>query len=157
MERANAFLNHYIKEHNAKFALASNDIPSVFEKQPDSEKINLTLAVLAPRKVDAGHSVRFENKYFKTVAKSGMQTHFRKGTEGMVVKAFDKNLYFCVGEDVYALEEIPSHERESKNFGPQKPAEPPKPRYVPPMSHPWKRKSFERHLKSQARLSGLPA
>jgi hypothetical protein len=157
LERANAFLNSCIKEHNAEFALTSDNIPSVFEKQPDSEKINLTLAVLAPRKVDAGHSVRFENKYFKTVARSGIGACFRKGTEGLVVKAFDKRLFFCVGEEVYALEEIPLHERESKNFGPQKPAEPPKPRYVPPMSHPWKRKSFEAHLKSKAHLSGCPA
>jgi transposase len=157
VERANAFLNHYIKEHNAKFALTSYNIPSVFEKQPDPEKINLTLAVLAPRKVDAGHSVRFENKYFKTVARSGIEACFRKGTDGLVVKAFDKRLFFCVGEEVYALEEIPLHERESKNFGPQKPVEPPKPRYVPPMSHPWKRKSFETYLKSRAHLSGRPA
>lgn len=35
IEEANIFLNSYIKEYNAKFALPLNNIKSVFEKQPD--------------------------------------------------------------------------------------------------------------------------
>jgi hypothetical protein len=37
LEQANAFLNSYIKQYNAQFAL-DDDIPSVFEKQPDIEQ-----------------------------------------------------------------------------------------------------------------------
>ncbi len=38
IEQANIFLDSYIKEYNAKFALPINNIKSVFEKQPDDEK-----------------------------------------------------------------------------------------------------------------------
>ena len=41
--QANEFLNSYIKEFNAQFALPIDSIKSVFEKQPDTEKINLIL------------------------------------------------------------------------------------------------------------------
>ena len=43
---ANEFLRSYIAKYNAEFALPLNGIKSVFEKQPDQEKINLTLAIL---------------------------------------------------------------------------------------------------------------
>lgn len=150
IEQANIFLNSYIKEYNAKFALLINNIKSVFEKQPDDEKINLTLAVLSSRKVDNGHCIRYENKYFKLLDANGNPVYYYKGTSGMVIKAFNKELYFCVGEIVYALEEIPSHERKSKNFDFDKPDEKPKKRYIPPMSHPWKQASFEKFMNKQA-------
>jgi hypothetical protein len=59
LEQANEFLNSYIKEFNTQFALPVNSIKSVFEKQPDTEKINLTLAILTARKVDNGHCIKF--------------------------------------------------------------------------------------------------
>jgi hypothetical protein len=99
VERANAFLNSYIKEHNAEFALTSDNIPSVFEKQPDFEKINLTLAVLAPQKVDAGHSVRFENKYFKTVAKIGVLTSLQSFVKFPSMKLYTS----CSGKALSSL------------------------------------------------------
>jgi hypothetical protein len=37
LEQANTFLNSCVKQYNANFALNSNNIPSVFEKQPDNE------------------------------------------------------------------------------------------------------------------------
>ena len=95
--------------------------------------------------------------YHRTVGAQGTATYLRKGTEGTVIKAFDGGLYFCVEETVYALEEIPAHEISSRNFGPDKPEKTPKPRYVPPMSHPWKAASFERFVKRQAHRAELPA
>jgi len=157
IEQANVFLNSYIKKYNAQFALDHNFIPSVFEKQPDEEKINLTLAVLTKRKVDNGHSVRFNKKYFRTVNTDGIQTHFYKGTEGMVIQTFKKELFFCVEEKVYALEEIPVHEQTSKNFDFKKPEDAPLKRHVPPMSHPWKKASFDRYIKKQKHREGIPA
>ena len=40
------------------------DRRTVFEKQPSIEKINQILAVIAERKIDAGHCIQFENKYY---------------------------------------------------------------------------------------------
>lgn len=150
IEQANTFLNSYIKEYNDAFALPVNNIKSVFEKQPDDEKINLTLAVLSSRKIDNGHCIRYENKYFKLLDAYGYPVYYYKGTSGMVIKSFNKELYFCVEEKVYALEEIPTHERKSRNFDFDTPVEKPKKKYIPPMSHPWKQASFEKYMNKQA-------
>lgn len=157
LEQANIFLNSYIKEYNAKFALPIDNIKSVFEKQPDDEKINLTLAILTSRKIDNGHCIRFEKKYFKPVDRYGYPVYYHKGTSCMVIKAFSKELFVCVGETVYALEEIPLHEHKSKNFDFKTPVDIPKKRYIPPMSHPWKQDSFEKFMKKQAHRKQLSA
>jgi transposase len=157
IEQANTFLNSYIKEYNAMFALPINNIKSVFEKQPDDEQINLILSVLTSRKVDNGHCIKFNNKYFKPVDHKGYPVYYHKGTSGMVIKAFNNDLFFCVGETVYALDEVPLHERKSKNFDFETTVDKPKKRYIPPMSHPWKQASFERFIKKQAHREELSA
>lgn len=150
LEQANEFLNSYIKKFNAQFALPVNSIKSVFEKQPDKEKINLTLAILTGRKVDNGHCIRFENAYYKPVDINGYPVYYRKGTSGMVLKAFDGQVFFCVEEKIYALDLIPEQARTSKNFDILPVRQKPMKRYIPPMSHPWKQASFERYMKKQA-------
>jgi len=150
LEKANEFLNSYIKEFNLQFALPIKDSKSVFEKQPDCEKINLTLAILTARKVDNGHCIKFEKAYYKPIDVHGHPVYYRKGTSGMVIKAFDNQMFFCVEEKVYALDVIPAHEVSSKYFDITPLPEKPKKRHIPPMTHPWKQASFERHLKKQA-------
>ncbi|RRJ24809.1 ISNCY family transposase [Lachnoanaerobaculum gingivalis] len=150
INNANEFLYHYIKEFNEKFSLPCNGIKSVFEKQPSKEKINLTLAVLTERTVDAGHAIQFEKKFYKMVDNKGMQTHYRKGTKVMLIKAFDRSLFACVNDkDIYALEEIPPHEYKSKDLDADyKQPEPRKP-YIPPMNHPWRLGAFYKFVHSQ--------
>ena len=116
LEQANEFLNSYIKKFNAKFALKINHNKSVFEIQPAVEKINLTLAVLADRKIDCGHCVRFNTKYYKPTDSNNNPVYFRKGTAALVIKAFKGELFVSIGNNVYALEEVPSHLATSKNF-----------------------------------------
>jgi hypothetical protein len=84
------------------------------------------------------------------VDSNGYPVYYRKGTSGMVIKAFDGNMFFCVDEKVYALDDIPEHCRTSKNFDIEPVTEKPRKKYIPPMSHPWKQASFERYLKKQA-------
>ena len=150
INNANEFLYHYIKEFNEKFSLPCNGIKSVFEKQPSKEKINLTLAVLTERTVDAGHAIQFEKKFYKMLDNKGMQTHYRKGTKVMLIKAFDRSLFACVNDkDIYALEEIPPHEHKSKDLDSDyKQPEPRKP-YIPPMNHPWRLGAFYKFVHSQ--------
>ena len=80
IEQANEFLNSYIKEFNAQFALPIDSIKSVFEKQPDIEKINLTLAVIAERKIDNGSCIKFKKQYYIPTDSNGHPVHYRKGT-----------------------------------------------------------------------------
>lgn len=150
LEQANEFLNSYIKKFNAQFSLPINNIKSVFEIQPDIEKINLTLAVLTSRKVDNGSCVRFNKNYYLPVDCNGNPVHYHKGTSGIVIKAFDGQLFFCINEKVYALSLLPEHELTSKYFDLAVPSEKPRKHYIPPMNHPWKQSSFERYLKKQA-------
>lgn len=154
LEQANIFLDHYVKEYNAKFALKVDNIKSVFEKQPSDEKINLVLAVIAERKFDNGHCIRFEKKYLKPINCNGYPVYYHKGTSCMVIRAFDGNLFTYVDNQVYALDEIPTHEYTSKNFDfSVKPLNPQK-RYIPSLDHPW-RQSFKKHVNSQAHRSEL--
>ena len=150
INKANEFLHSYIKEFNEKFALPLYGIKSVFEMQPSKEKINLTLAVLTERTVDSGHAIQFEKKFYKMIDHKGVQIHYRKGTKVMLIKAFDRSMFACVNDkDIYALEEIPTHEHKSKDLDAD--YKPPKPKktYIPAMNHPWRRSAFNKFAHSQ--------
>lgn len=150
IDAANEFLNSYIKEFNAKFVLPLNGIKSVFEVQPENEKINLILAVLCERTVDTGHCLRYANKYYRMLDSKGHQVHYRKGTKVMFIQAFDGRQYCCVNDkNIYALEEIPEREAKSKNIDID--YTPPKQQktYIPPMNHPWRRQQFGKFVKQQ--------
>jgi hypothetical protein len=105
--------------------------------------------------VDAGHAISFMNKYYKTIGADGKQKFFRKGTKGLVIKAFDGALFFSVDEQLCALEEIPVRATASHEFDQDpKPAKPKKP-YIPEMSHPWKRNSFDKFANGQKHRADL--
>jgi transposase len=150
IQQANQFLLTYIKKFNKQFALPIDSIKSVFEMQPDSDKINLTLAVLSSRKIDNGSCLKYQNKYYLPVNSQGIAVHHRKSTTAMVIRAFNGELYSCIGEQVYALELLPEHKPSSKAFDLATIPEVPKKRYIPPMNHPWKQASFEKYSKSQS-------
>ena len=149
MKAANEFLDSYINEFNSRFALPADGIKSVFESQPSEEIINLTLAILTERTVDSGHSIQFNRRYYRMLDERGMQVHYRKGTKVMVIKAFDGSLYCAVNDkDVHVLDEVPHRASKSKEFD-DVAENTPKKRYVPPMNHPWKSKSFQRFIRAQ--------
>lgn len=150
IEEANEFLKSYLKKFNKHFALPINNIKSVFEIQPDTEKINLTLAVLSSRKIDNGSCLKYHNNYYLPVDSRGLPVHHRKGTSGMVIKAFDGELYTCINEQVYVLELLPNHKLSSKSFDLAELPSEPKKKYIPKMSHPWKQASFDKYMKKQA-------
>ena len=146
IREANIFLNHHVKEYNAKFTLPIDYNKSVFVKQPETEMIHQTLAVLSHRVVDSGHSIRYENKYYRILDSQGLPVYYHQGTKGLVICTFTKELLFSVHDKVYMLEEIPEHERVSKNFD-FKPVEAsPKKRYIPSPRHPWRDSEFLKHV-----------
>lgn len=148
IEEANEFLNHYIKEFNDRFSLPINNTKTVFETQPDIHIINQTLAVLAERKIDCGHCIKFENKYYIPVTKNNTDVYLKKGMTALVIKSFDNQLYVNILDQLFALKEIPQHQEKSKNFDS---VEAPKVHkiYIPPMSHPWKHASFMAFVNKQ--------
>lgn len=160
IDAANEFLDHYINEFNARFALPSDNIKSVFETQPSEETINLTLAVLTQRTVDSGHCIQFHKHYYRMLNSRGIQEHYLKGTKVMVIQAFDGSLFCSVNDKtIYALEEIPKHEKKSKELDPDYKKTEPQKRYIPPMNHPWRSKAFWKFVKSQEHhlMDNIPA
>ena len=150
IEAANEFLQSYVKKFNDRFALPIHHIKSVFETQPSEETINLTLAVLTQRIVDNGHCIRFNNRYYRMLNENGIQEHYRGGTKTMVIQAFDGSLFCSVNDQaVYALDEIAERENKSKEFDEDYKKPLPVKQHVPKMSHPWKRESFLRFVRTQ--------
>ena len=148
IEEANAFLPNFLDKYNSKFALCIDNTKSVFEKQPDLKKINLTLAVLSRRVIDTGHSICFKNKHYRTVNSVGTPIYFGKGTKAMVIESFDQKLYATVEDSIFALEEIPEVQAYSENFDEVLPVKAKK-IYIPKMTHPLKRESFEKFAEKQ--------
>lgn len=157
IDEANVFLNSYIKEYNARFALPVHHSKSVFVMQPDSDTINQTLAILTPRTVDNGHCIKFQNKYYKTMDSNGMQVHYHKGVKGLVIETFTGELLFSTNDRVYALDEIPLHEQTSKNFDFKEMEEKPRKRNIPSPKHPWRDSTFLKHVPHDYFPNGVPA
>lgn len=148
IDEANKFLKQFIIQYNNKFALCINHNKSVFEKQPSDEKINLILAVLCQRVVDSGHSIKYNNEYFRFINKTGTPIYFNKGTKCTVIKALDGQLFATVDESIFALEKISEVQAKSENFDDVVETKERK-IYIPKMIHPWKGKSFEEFVKKQ--------
>jgi len=139
---ANVFLASYLQKYNVKFSLPINHTKSVFETQPTSEKINQTLAVLAERTIDSGHSVKFNNEYYKTMDARGHQVHYLRGTKGLLIKTFDNQLLFTVKDNIHELEKIPKREEKSKEFDFISTIPKPSKRNIPSAKHPWRNETF---------------
>lgn len=144
IEAANKYLlDTFVPAFNQKFGLKIRKAWSAFEKSPDAEKINYTLAVLDTRVFDSGSSISFKNKYYQAIDDNEELVCFMKGTKCLVIQAFDGQLLTTVDEHVYVLKEIPKNAKVS----PELDSEPKKKKaksnaHKPPMSHPWKRQSF---------------
>lgn len=146
IEDANLFLLNYCKKFNKQFALPSNNITSVFEKQPSSEEINYTLAIISPRIFDHGSSIRYQNKYWQAF-KDNKIVPFKNKTEALVIKAYDGQTLVTVDENIYELKEVPSHHKVSVAFMEDKKEQKEnKKAHIPPMSHPWKHDSYMSYL-----------
>lgn len=138
IEEANEFLKSYLKKFNDKFALHLNTTKSVFEKQPTLEEMNCTLAVLSPRKIDSGHSIRYKNKIYLPESDKGIPYFFKNKTDCIVIEAFDGNLYVNVLDNLYIMKEVPQHEVHSKEFDGKIEKTQQKKKYIPPTNHPWR-------------------
>ena len=147
MEEANKYLIEvFVPSFNSRFAMDYKKFPSVFEVAPSKEIINYTLAILTPRKIDNGNSIKYFNKYYQPYLDGELKCFMPK-TEVLVIKAFNGDLLVTIDEKVYELKELDRNSKLSNNFDdiPVKPKE--RKKYIPPMSHPWKLESFKRQMR----------
>lgn len=146
IEAANKYLkDEFIPRYNKRFALDHNLFESVFEKTPDDNKINYTLAVLAPRKIDCGNSIKYKNNYYQPYLDNEIKC-FAPKTEVLVINAFDGTLLVSIDEQVLDLKKVESHKKtscfdivETTNL------EKIKTTYKPSANHPWRVSSFKKH------------
>ena len=149
IDEANKYLiDVFVPKFNSKFAMDYKQFPSVFETAPTEEKINYTLAVLTPRKIDNGNSIKFKNKYYQPYLNDELKCFMPK-TECLVIESFDKNLLVTIDEKVYELKELKRNKKISKEFDVNtvETIVVERKKYIPPMSHPWKAESFKRQMK----------
>ncbi len=142
MAAANHFLKSYLKEFNEQFALHLNHTKSVFEKQPDIQTINQTLAIISTRIVDQGNCIKFKKKFLMAYNKNHTKVALKPKMEVLVIESFDHKLYVNAADNLYALEEVPLHEKNSKEFDniTDKPKQ--KKVNIPPLNHPWRLHSY---------------
>ena len=143
-EANNYLLNIFVPYFNERFALDYKKFESVFEKSPSENEINYTLAILTPRKIDNGNSIKYQNKYYQPYLNDELKCFLPK-TECLVIKAFNGELLVTVDEQILELRELSRNERFSKEFD-ESPEVKEKKIYIPPMTHPWKLESFKKQI-----------
>ena len=145
IEEANKYLDEvFVPNFNKEFALDYKKFPTVFEASPSDEKINYTLAILTPRKIDNGNSIKYQNKYYQPYLDNKLKCFMPK-TECLVIKAFNGELLITIDEQILDLKELNRNERFSKEFN-EKDEVKERTKYIPPMTHPWKLASFKKQL-----------
>ncbi len=145
IDEANKYLLEvFVPKFNSKFALNYKKFQSVFEESPSEEEINYTLAILTPRKIDNGNSIKYYGKYYQPYLNNEIKCFMPK-TDCLVIKAFNGDLLVTIDEQVLELKELSRNERFSKNFDEEVEVKEKK-KYIPPMSHPWKLKSFLKQM-----------
>lgn len=149
IEEANRYLIEvFIPKFNARFALDYKKFESVYETSPSSEKINYTLAILTPRKIDNGNAIKFKNEYYQPYEKGHLKC-FKPKTECLIIKAFDGELYVTIDDKIYELRKLEKHKKYSEEFDFIHEIPKEEKKYIPPMSNSWKLASF----KQQAQMS----
>lgn len=146
IEEANKYLIEvFVPKFNTRFALDYKKFPSVYESIPTADEINYTLAILTPRKLDNGNSIKYYNNYYQPY-ENGQLKCFRAKTECLVIKAFDGELFVTIGEKIYELRKLETHEKYSKEFDDVPVEKKEQKKNIPPMSHPWKLESFKEQI-----------
>ena len=145
IEEANKYLiDVFVPYFNNRFALDYKKFESVFEQSPNEEIINYTLAVLTPRKIDNGNSIKYQNKYYQPYLNNQLKCFMPK-TDCLVIKAFNGDLLVTIDEQILELKELSRNERFSKEFDEVIEVKEKK-KYIPPMIHPWKLSSFLKQI-----------
>ena len=146
IEEANKYLTEvFVPKFNSKFAMDYHKFKSVFEIAPSEEVINYTLAILTPRKIDNGNSIKYKNKYYQPYLNNEIKCFLPK-TECLVINAYNGDLLVAIDEQVLELKELSRNERFSKEFDEEVVEKQEKKKYIPPMTHPWKIEYFKKHI-----------
>ena len=100
IKEANKYLLEvFVPYFNERFAMDYRKFESVFETSPNEEKINYTLAILTPRKIDNGNSIKYQNKYYQPYQGDNLKCFLPK-TECLV------KIIICIGGLFFCIKQI---------------------------------------------------
>ena len=114
----------------------------MYEKQPEKERINQILSVISERIIDNGHCAKYKKDYYIPADSNGIKSYFVPKTKCLMIEAFDGTLYMSIGEQVFLAQKVMKHQSVSKFFDNEVEKKKEKKKYIPPMSHPWRRQNF---------------
>ena len=147
-EANNYLINTFVPDFNKRFALDYKKFESVYEQSPSPEKINYTLAILTPRKVDNGNAIKYYNNYYQPYENDSLKC-FKPKTECLVIKAFNGDLFVTIDEKIYELRKLESHQKYSKEFDDEPPKDTIKiAKQIPNMTNKWTITSFLKQIEN---------
>lgn len=145
IDDANKYLiETFIPEYNEEFALKYKISDSVFETSPSEKELNYILAILTPRKIDNGNSIKFKNNYYQPYLNNNIKCFMPK-TEALVINAFDGTLLVSIDDQVMELKQVLSHKLVSDFDIENVTVKKEKKVYIPPSTHPWRVNIFKDH------------
>ena len=146
IDEANKYLTEvFIPKFNNKFAMDYKKFNSSFISSPSKEKINYTLAVLTPRKIDNGNAIKFKNEYYQPYLNDELKCFIPK-TECLVIEAYNKDLLVTIDDKVYELRKLERNAKTSKELDEFVQVKKERKKYIPPMTHPWRNNAFKSHI-----------
>jgi hypothetical protein len=150
IEAANDYLiKVFIPNYNKMFGIKNMQAKSVFEPLSEDTNINNILAVISKRTIDSGNSIKYCNKYYIPTI-DNQKIFFTKNTKCLIIKTFDGRIIASIDDKLFSIKEVGKPSKESNNFDIEVSNDNVsyKPKYAPPASHPWKKKSYETYLKT---------
>lgn len=156
IEEANQFMSQFTAEFNERFSLPINSTKNVYEKQLENQDLNLILAVLSNRKIDTGHCIRYQNKYYLPETSRHEAKYFNKGTPALVVQSMDGALYVNINESMFLMREVEERLDKSEVFDDVVKVKEKK-KYIPPLNHPWRSGKFKSFVETQKHRSEVGA
>ena len=69
---------------------------------------------MCQRVIDSGHSIKYNNEYYRFINKNGNPIYFNKGTKCTVIKSLNGQLFATVDESIFALEKYQKYKLNQK-------------------------------------------
>lgn len=153
LDEANLYIEStYQVKFNNKYSSYTNNTKSVFVGVENIDDLNHILSIKTLRTIDNGHCVRHLNKYYLPMEKN-KSVYFRNGTKALVLQCYDGTIAISVGEEMFSAHEIQSNAKFSIEFDVDWERVKRKGGYTPPMTHPYKRASFEKYISKVKHLN----
>ncbi len=139
---ANEYLNKvFIPKMNKKFSYDINEKNSMMKKNDFTyDDLNLIISEQYTRLIDTASSLSFYGKYYVPVdVDTGEIMTYKHRTECTVIIAYDSTYWCKIENSYYRLCEIPKREKIVNSTENEEINDIPKPKYIPPANHPWRK------------------